>query len=74
MVQSLNSKQRQLKKTGSNLTEADAIELQRISSEQAILQKHLESSRKQKRQHDMLIQVSVSIGTALFVGSARIRF
>ncbi|KAL3280233.1 hypothetical protein HHI36_017729 [Cryptolaemus montrouzieri] len=53
---SLNSKQRQLKKSGNSLTETDATELQRISSEQSILQKHLESSRKQTRQHGMLIQ------------------
>ncbi|XP_076251798.1 uncharacterized protein LOC143191021 isoform X3 [Rhynchophorus ferrugineus] len=53
---SLNSKQRQLRKSGNQLSEADSIELQRISAEQAILQKHLESSRKQCRQHGMLIQ------------------
>ncbi|KAF5285410.1 hypothetical protein FQA39_LY16664 [Lamprigera yunnana] len=53
---SLNSKQRQLRKSGNQLPEADALELQRISAEQSILQKHLESSRKQSRQHGMLIQ------------------
>ncbi|KAL1490323.1 hypothetical protein ABEB36_013038 [Hypothenemus hampei] len=53
---SLNSKQRQLKKSGNHLNEVDSNELQRISAEQAILQKHLESSRKQSRQHGMLIQ------------------
>ncbi|XP_031333016.1 histone-lysine N-methyltransferase 2C-like isoform X3 [Photinus pyralis] len=53
---SLNSKQRQLRKTGNQLAEADAMELHRISSEQSVLQKHLESSRKQSRQHGMLIQ------------------
>ncbi|KAF5271825.1 hypothetical protein FQR65_LT05056 [Abscondita terminalis] len=53
---SLNSKQRQLRKSGNQLPEADAMELQRISTEQSILQKHLESSRKQSRQHGMLIQ------------------
>ncbi|ERL89635.1 hypothetical protein D910_07000 [Dendroctonus ponderosae] len=53
---SLNSKQRQLRKTGNQLNEVDAAEFQRISAEQAILQKHLESSRKQSRQHTMLIQ------------------
>lgn len=56
---SLNSKQRQLRKSGNELTETDAFELQRVSSEQAVLQKQLESSRKQSRQHGMLIQVSV---------------
>lgn len=59
--QSLNSKQRQLKKSGNQLAEPDATELKRISAEQAILQKQLESSRKQSRQHGMLIQVSVFI-------------
>ena len=38
------------------MAENDAAELQRISSEQAILQKHLDASRKQTRQHGMLIQ------------------
>jgi len=56
-LQSLNSKQRQLRKSGNQLSEVDSNELQRISAEQAILQKHLESSRKQSRQHGMLIQV-----------------
>ncbi|KAJ8921946.1 hypothetical protein NQ315_008580 [Exocentrus adspersus] len=53
---SLNSKQRQLRKSGNQLTEVDATELQRISAEQTILQRHLETSRKQSRQHGMLIQ------------------
>ncbi|RZC33964.1 histone-lysine N-methyltransferase 2C-like [Asbolus verrucosus] len=53
---SLNSKQRQLRKSGGQLAEADANELQRISAEQTILQKHLESSRKLSRQHGLLIQ------------------
>lgn len=55
-LQSLNSKQRQLRKSGNNLTETDAAELLRISNEQSILQKHLDQSRKQTRQHGMLIQ------------------
>lgn len=38
------------------MAENDAAELQRISSEQAILQKQLDASRKQTRQHGMLIQ------------------
>lgn len=46
------------------------MELQRISAEQAILQKHLESSRKQSRQHGMLIQVTVFTDTAGLLGSA----
>lgn len=38
------------------MTEADAAELQRVTSEQAILQKHLDQSRKQGRHHNMTIQ------------------
>ncbi|KAJ9589925.1 hypothetical protein L9F63_016948, partial [Diploptera punctata] len=53
---SLNSKQRQLRKSGNELAEADARELQRITTEQSALQKHLDSSRKQSRQHSMLMQ------------------
>ncbi|XP_024945171.1 histone-lysine N-methyltransferase 2C isoform X3 [Cephus cinctus] len=53
---SLNSKQRQLRKSGNELAENDAAELQRISSEQSALQKHLDASRKQARQHGMLMQ------------------
>lgn len=64
-MKSLNSKQRQLKKSGNQLADADALELQRISTEQGILQKHLEASRKQSRQHGMLIQVSIFIDTVL---------
>lgn len=63
---SLNSKQRQLKKSGNQLAEVDALELKRISAEQAILQKHLESARKQCRQHGMLIQVDVFFIYLLF--------
>ena len=68
MRKSLNSKQRQLRKTGGQLADADANELQRITAEQAIFQKHLESSRKLSRQHGLLVQVSIYkfIGTALF--------
>ncbi|XP_054279340.1 histone-lysine N-methyltransferase 2D-like isoform X3 [Macrosteles quadrilineatus] len=53
---SLNSKQRQLRKNGNELAENDAMELQRVTSEQQVLQKQLESSRKQSRQHNMLMQ------------------
>jgi histone-lysine N-methyltransferase MLL3 len=59
-MQSLNSKRRQLHKSGNELTEADAQELQRISSEQSVLQKQLDASRKQSRQHGMLIQVRIT--------------
>lgn len=55
--QSLNSKQRQLRKNGNELAEKDAIELQRVTGEQNVLQKHLEAARKQSRQHSMVMQV-----------------
>ena len=58
--QSLNSKQRQLRKSGNELLPNDAAELQRVSTEQQALQKHLEAARKQARQHSMLIQVYYS--------------
>ncbi|CAB3239125.1 unnamed protein product [Arctia plantaginis] len=53
---SLNSKQRQLRKSGNELLPNDAAELQRVSTEQQALQKHLEAARKQARQHSMLMQ------------------
>ncbi|XP_045521362.1 histone-lysine N-methyltransferase 2C-like isoform X11 [Pieris brassicae] len=53
---SLNSKQRQLRKSGNELMPNDAQELQRVSTEQSALQKHLEAARKQARQHSMLVQ------------------
>ncbi|VVD00696.1 unnamed protein product [Leptidea sinapis] len=53
---SLNSKQRQLRKSGNELMPNDAAELQRVSTEQQALQKHLEAARKQARQHSMLMQ------------------
>ncbi|XP_075971400.1 uncharacterized protein LOC142973507 isoform X2 [Anticarsia gemmatalis] len=53
---SLNSKQRQLRKSGNELLPNDAAELQRVSTEQQALQKHLEAARKQARQHSMLVQ------------------
>lgn len=57
IFQSLNSKQRQLRKSGNELMPNDAAELLRVSTEQQALQKHLEAARKQARQHSMLIQV-----------------
>lgn len=56
---SLNSKQRVLRKSGNELTQADAIELTKVSSEQSIVQKQLESARKQARQHGLVIQVCI---------------
>lgn len=57
--QSLSSKQRQAQKQGNQLSEHDAMELERVTAEQQVLQKHLESSRKQTKQHTALINVSV---------------
>lgn len=54
---SLNSKQRMLRKSNNELTQADAIELTRVTAEQSIVQKQLESARKQARQHGLVIQV-----------------
>ncbi|XP_024080404.1 histone-lysine N-methyltransferase 2D-like isoform X6 [Cimex lectularius] len=53
---SLNSKQRQLRKNGNELTQKDALELQRVTVEQTGLQKHLEAARKQSRTHSIIIQ------------------
>lgn len=54
---SLNSKQRMLRKTGKELLPGDANDLTKVSTEQSILQKQLESARKQARQHGLVIQV-----------------
>lgn len=51
----LNSKQRVLKKGGNELTETDTIELNKVTTEQGIVQKQLELARKQSRQHTMVI-------------------
>lgn len=51
MKKSLNTKQRQLKKNGSDLTDIDAQTLMKVSQEQAVVQKHLENSRKLARNH-----------------------
>lgn len=56
-LQSINSKQRGLRKQGNELAERDALELQRVTAEMTVLQKHLDSSRKLCRQHTALIQV-----------------
>ncbi|XP_013784687.2 histone-lysine N-methyltransferase 2C-like isoform X2 [Limulus polyphemus] len=52
----LNAKQRTLRKNGQELGERDAAELERISQEQAVLQKQLDQARKQSRQHGLVIQ------------------
>ncbi|KAG5672534.1 hypothetical protein PVAND_002656 [Polypedilum vanderplanki] len=51
LKKSLNTKQRQLKKNGGDLNEIDAQTLLKVTHEQAAVQKHLESSRKQARNH-----------------------
>ncbi|KAK9512092.1 hypothetical protein O3M35_000594 [Rhynocoris fuscipes] len=53
---SLNSKQRQLRKNGNQLPQKDAMELQRVTGEQTVLQKHLEAARKQSKTHSMVMQ------------------
>lgn len=66
---SMNSKQRVARKQGNELSEHDSIELQRITSEQQALQKQLESSRKQNKQHMAIIQVKLImyIGIQIFM-------
>lgn len=51
----LNSKQRALKKSGNDLTESDTIELNKVTTEQSIVQKQLENARKQLRQHKVVM-------------------
>lgn len=53
---SLSTKQRVLKKAGNDLNESDSMELTKITSEQTIVQKQLETSRKQLRQHSLVEQ------------------
>lgn len=55
---SLNSKQRVLRKSGNELTTQDAKELSKITSQQTIVQKQFENSKKQARQHGLLMQVN----------------
>jgi len=59
MRKSMNSKQRVARKQGNELSEHDSIELQRITAEQQALQKLLESSRKQNKQHMAILQVKI---------------
>lgn len=65
LLQSLNSKQRQMRKLGSELSESDARDLAKVTSEQNIVQKQLESARKQSRQHSQVIHVSL-----FFIGNS----
>ncbi|XP_076338000.1 LOW QUALITY PROTEIN: histone-lysine N-methyltransferase 2C-like [Tachypleus tridentatus] len=53
---SLNAKQRTLRKNGQELGEQDAFELDRITQEQAELQKQLDQARKHSRKHNVLFQ------------------
>lgn len=52
---SLNSKQRVLKKAGNDLTESDMDTLTRVTYEHNIVQKQLDSTRKQLRQHTIVM-------------------
>lgn len=52
----LNSKQRQMKKAGGDLTEEELRELAKVAHEQSIIQKQLENARKQSKQHATLKQ------------------
>lgn len=53
---SLNSKQRGLKKAGNDLTPSEAMELTKITSDQSIVQKQLDSARKQAKAHCNIMQ------------------
>lgn len=53
---SLTTKQRVLKKSGSDLSQNEALELSKVLREQAQIQKQLEQARKQFRQHTNLLQ------------------
>jgi len=57
MRKSMNSKQRVARKQGNELSEHDSLEFQRVTSEQQAVQKLLDSSRKQNKQHMAIIQV-----------------
>ena len=46
----------QAKKTGREPSPNDAVELERVTQEQAVLQKQLDSLRKQVKQHQMQTQ------------------
>jgi histone-lysine N-methyltransferase MLL3 len=52
----LNARQRQARKVGSELNEADTMELERIGQDQGNMQKQLDQVRKQQRQHQMVMQ------------------
>lgn len=53
---SLNSKQRLARKAGNELSDADTIELNKVTADQTVIQKQLENARKQSRQHGLLVQ------------------
>jgi len=57
MRKSMNSKQRVARKQGNELSEHDSIEFRRVTEEQQAVQKLLDSSRKQNKQHMAIIQV-----------------
>ncbi len=54
-LQALNSKQRNMKKNGTELNEMDQAELDRVTMSASDMQKRLEKIRKQSRQHTMLV-------------------
>lgn len=51
LKKSLNTRQRQLKKTGGELNDIEQRTLAQVTQEQTAVQKHLDSSRKQARNH-----------------------
>lgn len=53
---SLNSKQRVLKKAGNDLNESDLEALTRVTHDHTIVQKQLDNTRKQLRQHTIVVQ------------------
>ena len=56
MKKSLITKQKQLKKNGGDLNENDQQILMKVTQEQQSVQKHLENSRKQARNHSTIKQ------------------
>lgn len=56
LKKSLITKQRQLKKNGNDLNETDQQTLLKVTQEQQGVQKHLENSRKQARNHSTMKQ------------------
>lgn len=70
---SLNSKQRVLKKQGNDLTETDTDTLARVTSEHTIVQKQLDSTRKQLRQHTTVMTEYKNKQASINAKSAMVR-